>query len=156
MAMFTKKIKRNGHFGYITYKDLYSALKNNSSFTYNYGAILHSFHKYKKSLEVLKECRKTLNDYNIQMLMAEDYKLIGLKDSALTCLNEASFMIPNRFLPLYHKMEIYKEKKDTTNVINISELIISKKVKDCSSSAVRNIISEAEDAYIDYNSRYCE
>lgn len=139
-----------------TYKDLYSALKNNSSFTYNYGAILHSFHKYKKSLEVLKECRKTLNDYNIQMLMAEDYKLIGLKDSALTCLNEASFMIPNRFLPLYHKMEIYKEKKDTTNVINISELIISKKVKDCSSSAVRNIISEAEDAYIDYNSRYFE
>ena len=90
------------------------------------------------------------------MLMAEDYKLIGLKDSALTCLNEASFMIPNRFLPLYHKMEIYKEKKDTTNVINISELIISKKVKDCSSSAVRNIISEVEDAYIDYNSRYCE
>lgn len=126
------------------YSALYEELRESSSFLYNYGAVLHLFGQYRKSLDVLNECSKLYNDYNVQMLIADNLKQIGYKDEAIEVLKFANAMIPNRFLPLYYEMETYLECGDTINAYNTAFRIINKPAKVAGSPTVKKIKEEAQ------------
>ncbi|WP_372775263.1 O-antigen ligase family protein [Mangrovibacterium sp.] len=126
------------------YEKLYlTSLKRNSFFLYNYGAELNVANQYDKSIEILTECKNQFNDYDLQMLLADNYHKKGETEKAIKIYEHASNMVPCRFLPLYNLFEIYKEtsQKDMAEMFAIE--IINKKVK-IPSNSVFYIQNEAK------------
>ena len=125
------------------YEKLYStSLKRNPFFLYNYGAELNVANRFGQSTEILNECKKRFNDYDLQMLLADNYHKKGEHEKAIQMYEHATNMVPCRFLPLYKLFGIYKEanQKDMTEKSAVE--IINKQVK-IPSSSVSFIKSEA-------------
>lgn len=125
------------------YERLHKEYTTDYFFLYNYGALLHHLGNYRKSLDVLRECSLYLADYNMLLIMGDDYQHLGVPDSALVCYKHASAMIPNRFLPLYYQMKTYQETGDEDNAIRIAKIIIHKPMK-IPSSLVTAVKIESE------------
>ncbi len=111
------------------YKKLYPFLKTNPFFLYNYGAELNVAGEFDESLDVLTECQENFNDYDLQMILADNYYKKGELTKAIGIYKYASNMIPCRFLPLYQLFEIYKETGQTDMAGQYADEIINKKVK---------------------------
>lgn len=112
------------------YRKLYlTALKQNPFFLYNYGAELNIAGRFDESIAILTECKKRFNDYDLQMLMADNYYKKGETEKAIQAYQHASAMIPCRFLPIYQLLKIYKETGETEIAIKYANEIINKKVK---------------------------
>lgn len=126
------------------YEDLYKEMPNDASFLYNYGAMLHLYGEYEKSLDVFKDCSKYLSDYNMMLLMGDDYQQMGILDSAVICYDRAYQMIPNRYLPLYYQMKLYEDCCKTDNAKVIAKEILRKDNKFKKSKKVQLIINEAK------------
>ncbi len=129
---------------YQEYSRLYKKLSTNPSFLYNYGAWLHHNGFYKESMKILFECTRSYDDYNVELLIADNYRQLGETKCAIERFGYANAMIPCRFLPLYHEMLIYKEEEDLYNACRIARIIITKPVKIQKSPSVRKIKYEAE------------
>lgn len=127
------------------YAELYDNLKDNPSFMYNYGAWLHHNDYYAESLVILNECTKLFDDYNIELMIADNYKQLGYTQKAIQTFEYANAMIPCRFLPLYHEMKIYEETGDYTNACKLARKILDKPIKIRKSGSVRRIIREADE-----------
>lgn len=126
------------------YSLLYEDFKNQSDFLYRYGAELHHSGHYKKSLEILSECTRLYNDYNVQMLIAHNYQQLGNMDKAVESYRYANWMVPSRFLPLYYTMRLYMENNDTVKACEIADMIIHKPIKIKKSASTQRIVSEAK------------
>ena len=134
------------------YRKLYLAfLKRNPFFLYNYGAELNVAGKFDKSIDILTECKKRFNDYDLQMLMADNYCKKGEIEKAIQAYQHASNMIPCRFLPIYQLFKIYREKDQKEIAVKYANEIVDKKVK-ISSFTVNSIVSEAK-KYLDGNKK---
>ena len=126
------------------YVQIYEQNKDNYQFLYNYGAILHYHGMYKESLELLKECSKHLADYNVQLLIADNYQRIGLPDSAILAYHYANAMIPNRFLPMYYEMNLYQELGEKEKAKEVARKILRKKIK-VENPKIKEIIRRANE-----------
>lgn len=126
------------------YNRLYRHLDKNPSFLYNYGAWLHHNGYYWESLGILSECVKTYDDYNVELLIADNHKQLGNTKKAIETFEHANAMVPCRFLPLYHEMTIYEANGDYVNAVRIAKRIVTKPVKIGHSASVKKIIHEAE------------
>jgi hypothetical protein len=124
------------------YIKLYPVLKSNPFFLYNYAAELNYIGRYNDSNIILLDCRKKINDYDIQILMADNYQKSGQNDVAISHLERASFMIPCRFWPLYKNFEIYKMTNRIDKAIECAKTIVNKEVK-ISSYTVTQIRADA-------------
>lgn len=112
------------------YELLYrSCIKKDPYFLYNYGAELNIAKQFDKSIVLLNECQKKFNDYDLQMLLADNYLQNGDTIKAILIYQYASNMIPSRFLPLYRLMELYKDQGDNEMAMKFAETILEKKVK---------------------------
>ncbi len=111
------------------YSVLYPRLHNNGYFLYNYGAELHYIKRYDESQKIMLECEHLQNDYNIQMIMADNYRHLNMIHNAVECYELASAMIPCRYLPLYDQMNMFLESGDTISAVALAEKIVNKKVK---------------------------
>lgn len=126
------------------YRKLYNtSLKNNPFFLYNYGAELNIAGKYDESIDILMECKELFNDYDLQMILADNYQNKSDKIKAIEIYKHASHMIPARFLPLFRIFEIYKEIGHDNLAQEWAEKILNKKVK-IPSVTVSYIQNEAE------------
>ncbi|MFC2110564.1 O-antigen ligase family protein [Bacteroidota bacterium] len=125
------------------YEVIYPYLKFNALFLYNYGAEQNFIGEYEKSIKLLDACKKQLNDYDLQMLLADNYYNIGNAKNAIKIYQHAEHMIPCRFLPLYNQFEIYQMENDTVKANAIAKKIINKQVK-VKSSMVNLIVTKAE------------
>lgn len=125
------------------YDELYTQWNGDPLFLYNYGAILSECKNYKKSNAVLIECTNYLNDYDVQMIIAENYSKLEQWNEAKTYYNTAHNMIPNRFLPLYKLMILYEKIEDKPHSLEMATIIINKEKK-VSSGTVTYIKSEAQ------------
>lgn len=126
------------------YEKLYStSLKQNPYFLYNYGAELNFVEKFDKSIDILTKCQRHFNDYDLQMLLADNYHKKGETEKAIEIYRHASFMIPCRFLPIYQLFEIYRNAGRKAIAAEYANEIVNKKVK-ISSLTVNSIKSEAE------------
>lgn len=127
------------------YESMYKDYSDDYMFIYNYGALLHLRGDYEKSIEVFKTGAKYLSDYNMMLLMGDDYQKQKLYDLAIDCYRRAGEMIPSRYLPLYYQMKLYLEKGDTVKAHGIAGMIIDKENKIKKSKITQQIIKEAKE-----------
>ncbi|MDR2651283.1 MAG: O-antigen ligase family protein [Prevotellaceae bacterium] len=122
------------------YDKLYAYLNRNGLFLYNHAAELHEVKEYEKSLRVFDLCLKYYNDMDVQMLLADNYKESGRNDEAEKHLKLAAAMCPNRFMPLYRLVLLYKETNRNEEALALAQRIVDKKVKIPSSTvnAIKN------------------
>ena len=125
------------------FKQLSVKQSNSADFIYNWAAELHYAKHYEESAEVFNNNMHILNDYNVQMLLADDYQQLGDMMLALEHYDEAARMVPSRFLPHYYKMNLYLETGDTAKAVQMAEQIINKDIKVDKSGSVKKIRKEA-------------
>lgn len=126
------------------YEKLFPVLRTNPLFLYNYGAELNVAGKYDESILILSECQKRFNDYDLQLLLADNFHKKGVRQKAIQLYENASNMIPCRFLPLYQIFEIYKDCGQKDMAVKFANEIINKKAK-IPSLTVNLIKTEAEE-----------
>lgn len=124
------------------YARLYSDWNGNPMFLYNYGAVLNMSKKYKSSNNVMIKCTKYLNDYDVQMLIADNYYNMKQWNMANKHYIIANHMIPNRFMPLYKRMLLYTATGNEYSAFCIAQIIINKPVK-IPSGTINKIKAEA-------------
>jgi O-antigen ligase len=111
------------------YEEMKPQMQHNPLFLYNYAAELNYIGRYEESLMITEECRLGWNDYDVQMLLADNLENTGQIDDALDAYRHAEDMIPCRFEPLESMMSVYLENGDTLRAIMMAEGIINKPVK---------------------------
>jgi hypothetical protein len=112
-----------------SYEELHSHWNGNPFFLYNYGAELNHIKEYSKSIDILHECEKYYNDYDVQMLLADNYYNQDNFDKSERHYLLASNMCPNRFQPLYRMMKIYEDKGEAEEMVNMAKRITAKPIK---------------------------
>ena len=125
------------------YEDMKHMNRNNPFFLYNFAAELNTVQQFEESIEILTQCSKFWNDYNVQILYSDNYAKLGKMDSALIACDQAYNMVPCRFEPLYRKMMIYGYSNDTVNAVRMAYEIIEKPIK-VHSDKVKQFLSMAE------------
>jgi hypothetical protein len=68
-------------------------------------------------------------DYDLQMLMADNYRQLKRYDEAETRYVKASRMCPVKFMPLYELTNMYVEEAKETEALALANMIIAKKIK---------------------------
>lgn len=111
-------------------------------FLYNYSAELNVVGRYEESLSIIDEYLPYLNDYDVLILMGDDYTKLGRTEEAFKVYKKASLMIPNRFVPLYNIMKLYQSINDNDSARIIAEQIVYKPVK-IKSVSISAIIDDA-------------
>ena len=111
------------------YRIMQSDFYSDGNFLYNYGAILHHCGFYEESSLIFEKCLKYVDDYNVEMILADDYFQMGKKNNAIHCFERAHYMVPVKFLPLYHLMKVYGELGNSDMEREYAEQIIIKPVK---------------------------
>lgn len=133
------------------YERLHDRLKRNGNFLYNYGAELHYSKHYQESLNILDECERLINDYDVLMLEGDCYQNLGDTLMAIGYYDQAGGMVPSRFLPLYYKMNLFKEMGDTASSVETAKKIVNKDIKVEKSKTTQRIVREATGLLNDIN-----
>ncbi len=131
------------------YEKMKPQMKHNPLFLYNYAAELNYIGRYEESLAVTEECCEGWNDYDVQMLLADNLENTGQIDLAIGVYQHASDMIPCRFEPLESMMTLYMGGGDTLRAIKMAEEIINKPVK-VKSFRVEQIKRDSEQLITNY------
>jgi O-antigen ligase len=134
------------------YEKMKPQMQHNPLFLYNYAAELNYIGRYEESLMITEECRLGWNDYDVQMLLADNLENTGKIDLAIDAYQHALDMIPCRFEPLESMMTVYLENGDTLKAIMMAEKIIKKPVK-VQSFRVEQIRSAATQVLVNNNER---
>lgn len=123
------------------YEKMKPQMKHNPLFLYNYAAELNYIGRYEESLIITEECKLGWNDYDVQMLLADNLENTGRIDDALYAYRHAEDMIPCRFEPLESMMRLYLWQGDTLRAIGIATKIVTKPIK-ISSFRTKEIIDK--------------
>lgn len=123
------------------YEKMKPQMKHNPLFLYNYAAELNYIGRYEESLIITEECKLGWNDYDVQMLLADNLENTGRIDDALDAYRHAEDMIPCRFEPLESMMRLYLWQGDTLRAIGIATKIVTKPIK-ISSFRTKEIIDK--------------
>lgn len=123
------------------YKGLYDKLGNEPLFLYNYAAELNVAGRYGESLRICKASSVRMSDYYTRLLQADNCKQLKRYKEAERHLQQASYMCPNRFTPLYELYTIYEAQGDTASMHRTAEAILRKPIK-VASPEVRQIIAK--------------
>lgn len=129
-----KRQIKNSSFGYFEkaypiYKKIHKKMPQNPYFLFNYSSVLYTNNLYEESLNIASECTKYLNDYDVELLFAENYLSLKNYQKAEIHFRKASAMCPVRFVPLFRLYQIYIEQKDTVQASQIGKQILQKEVK---------------------------
>jgi hypothetical protein len=111
------------------YERLYKTMKNNDLFMYNYAAELNTAGYPDESIKIALECERMLADYDLQMLLAENYRQLKRYREAEQRYQFASLMCPVKFAPLYELAKMYEESGDIHRAKLLAEQILKKQVK---------------------------
>lgn len=125
------------------YVSLKHQFKDNPYFLYNYAAVLTEIKEYEKALEVALECRKYWADYDLELMIGENYQEQKDFISAEKYYKNASMMCPSRFTPLYQLFKLYKQFGENIRAYETAEMIINKPVK-INSMTIRMMKREIE------------
>ncbi|GHT77093.1 hypothetical protein AGMMS50262_17240 [Bacteroidia bacterium] len=125
------------------YEHLHKRLANSELFLYNYAAELNVAKQYDKSLAIAQECEKLWEDYDLQMLMADNYQNMQQYQEAEFHYIKASNMCPVKFMPLYQLYKLYEVTGEKENALEIANKIIEKPVK-VMSPTIKNIQQEIQ------------
>lgn len=124
------------------YARAHRCLSGRPEFLYNYAAALNLAGDYAASDRLLAECRRELNDYDTELLAADNALSDGRTARAERHLNRAAAMIPARFMPLYGLLSVAEATGDTAGRRHAARDILAKRVK-VPSAEVDEIRAEA-------------
>ncbi len=119
----------NSKSGLNEYEELLPKLHDNPLFLYNYAAELNFVRNFSKSTEILSLCQQKLNNYDTELLAADNAISLRQDSVALQHLKCAHFMVPARFYPLSGMLTVYMNKGDTLHADSVAEIILRKEVK---------------------------
>ncbi|MDR1860977.1 MAG: O-antigen ligase family protein [Bacteroidales bacterium] len=125
------------------YEKLLPRLGNNGLFLYNYAAELHQAGNCAGSQAVFTRCLRYYNDFDVQMLMADNAQQLNDLTAAKQHLKTASAMCPSRFMPLYQLMELYRKADRMNDARTIANRLLTKEIK-IPSHTIDAILNEAE------------
>lgn len=111
------------------YDQLYKSWNGNYLFLYNYAAELNQIGYYNKSLEVLNFCVSYSDDYDIEILLGNNFFNLGKWEISEKHFQIASNMCPNRFVPLYMLHEISLKETNKKKALHFARKIVKKKIK---------------------------
>lgn len=111
------------------YEKLEKAFADNPYFLYNYAAVLLEKKQYDKSLEIALQCRKYWADYDLELILGENYQQLNKPKLAEKYYNSASMMCPSRFLPLYKLFHLYKMNGEKERSLAMAEAVVDKPMK---------------------------
>ena len=126
------------------YERLHPRWNGNPLFLFNYGAELHHIGRHEKSNIVFHQCLRYFNDYDVQMLLADNYFHLERWDRAEYHFIRAANMCPVRFRPLGRLMNLYYTMGRYEEALEMAVKIRGKPVK-VMSATVRRIQLEAEE-----------
>ena len=107
------------------YQALHSKLYNNELFLYNYAAELNFSKHYEESLSVAQECERIWADYDLQMLIADNYQQLKDYTKAEQYYLTAAAMCPVKLTPLYSLAKMYEETGRQSEAVAIAQQILS-------------------------------
>ena len=125
------------------YEKLYKSLKNNYLFMYNYAAELNFAKKYDESQKIAFECKKLWADYDLTMIIADNYLNTNDFELAEQFYKQASAMCPVKFIPLQHLFKLYEQQGDSAKMQQTAKTILEKPVK-VPSLIINEILKEME------------
>lgn len=96
---------------------------------YNYAMELNRTGRIDRSRKMISMCEERMNDYDVQMLTADNFKKTGDFCRAKASYMLASQMCPNRFMPLYSLVSIYDSLGQPEAAVKLAREIIDKPVK---------------------------
>lgn len=111
------------------YKEIYSDLRYNSNFLYNYGAELSLIGQYQKSIELLKECEQKLNDADVYTYLGNSYEGIGMVNEAEKSFEQASYIIPHKLYPKYRLVYLYANMNQIDKALEMANKVLKMKPK---------------------------
>ncbi len=112
-----------------SYEKLVKVFADNPYFLYNYAAILLEKKQYQQSLQIALQCRHYWADYDLELIIGENYQRLHQPRQAEKYYNNASMMCPSRFLPFYKLFHLYKENGESKQMLAMAEAIIDKPMK---------------------------
>ena len=119
----------NGMSDLSEYEELLPKFHDHPLFLYNYAAELNFVRNYTKSTEVLSLCQQKLNNYDTELLAADNAISLRQDSMALQHLKCAHYMVPARFYPLSGMLTVYINMGDTLHADSVAEIILRKEVK---------------------------
>lgn len=125
------------------YEELNTKWNGNPLFLYNYGAELNFIKEYEKSIQILERCETYWNDYDVQMILADNNFNLGRLGVAAKHYESASKMCPNRYVPLHKLHQINIENGNKIEAIDIAQQILDMEIK-IPSARVSSIKKEME------------
>lgn len=140
------------------YDVLYSSMNDNPYFLYNYSMVTHQLGNYHKSNDILLCCTRYLNDYDTNLLYADNCQALKQYNEAEYYYIHAAYMCPNRFQPLYQLMCLYIKTNKMEQARSMAETIVKKKIK-VPSMQINKMIHEANSlltTYLDYTADRCK
>jgi O-antigen ligase len=126
------------------YKCLHQSLAKNELFLYNYAAELNVAKRYGESLQIARKCEQFWADYDLQLLMADNYERLQQYKEAERYYERAAAMCPVKFAPLYELANLYLATGQTVEALTLAQKIVDKKIKIPSAtvSAIKNKMQE--------------
>lgn len=111
------------------YAQLYPWMRGEWLFLYNYAAELNYIGEWKNSNKLMTECAQLYNDNDVQLIFADNLQQLKKYAAAEKHLKLAYEMIPNRFVPLYRLVQLYKLQGRIAEAQKLAKQIICKPVK---------------------------
>lgn len=111
------------------YEKLNIKWNGNPLFLYNYGAELNFINEYESSNQILEKFELYWNDYDVQMILADNNFNLGRLSVAAKHYESASNMCPNRYVPLYKLHQINIKIGNRIKAIDIAQQILDMEIK---------------------------
>ena len=111
------------------YRLLHNKLSNNELFLYNYAAELNFSKHYEESQSIARECECLWADYDLQMLMADNFQQLKNYTEAEQHYRKAATMCPAKFTPLYKLAKMYEKTERRSEAVTVAEQLVNKPIK---------------------------
>lgn len=128
------------------YKMLYPYLSWRGVFLYDFAIESFYAHRDKQAYFLAEKCRECYVSYDLSLLQGDICRYMKKHDEALIHYDEASYMCPVRFAPLYEKWKVYVDIGETLQARTLADTIMHKEIK-IYSQEITKMITEIKEYY---------
>lgn len=106
-----------------------SYLIDKGKLLYSLATIEYNNKNYAQCIEICKKCKLYISSYEFEIMIANSYMLTNDFINAEKHYIKAEHMCPNRFIPLYQRFKIYREKGEWDKMLALGNIILNKRIK---------------------------
>ena len=145
----------NAKIGIEGYGQLYSVLKQNKYFLFNYAVELDRQGQYARSIELFRETEQRLNDHDLYNFLGAAYEGINDPDQAEKAFLISTYMIPHLIYPKFRLAILYHVTGQTEKAKKMAYVIVNMRPKVSSIEAdrmkyvVKTVILEGKELVVE-------